>query len=55
MKDNIKEVKRSRASLNIKIRFVFINEKNLVYHQLPGEEERMWKSSNIAGCPEAFI
>ena len=30
--DNLEEVKRNRAALNIKVRFVFINEKTLVYH-----------------------
>ena len=34
MNDNLEEVKRKRDTLNIKIRFVFINEKTLVYHQL---------------------
>ena len=32
MNDNLEEVKRNRAVLNIKIRSVFINEKILVYH-----------------------
>ena len=32
LNDNVEEVKRNRAALNIKIRSVFINEKTLVYH-----------------------
>ena len=32
MKDNLEQVKRNRATLNIKIRSVFMNEKTLVYH-----------------------
>ena len=32
MNDNLEEVKRNRAALNIQIRFVFINEKTLVYY-----------------------
>ena len=30
--NNLEEVKRNRAALNIKVRSVFINEKTLVYH-----------------------
>ena len=47
MNDNLEEVKRNRAVLNIKIRSVFINELE--------EEERIWKSSKLAGCPLIFI
>ena len=32
MSDNLEEVKWNRTALNIKIRFVFMNEKTLVYH-----------------------
>ena len=58
MNDNLEEVKRSRAALNVKIRSVFIYEKTLVYHinsYESEEEERIWKSSKLAGCPEAFV
>ena len=57
MNDNLEEVKRSRAALNIKIRSVFINEKTLVYINSyeSEEEERIWKSWKLAGCPEAFV
>ena len=30
--DNLEEVERNRAALNIKIGFVFISDKTLVYH-----------------------
>ena len=32
MDDNLDEVERNRAALNIKIGFVFISDKTLVYH-----------------------
>ena len=34
MNDNLEEVKRNRAALNSKIRFIFMNEKALVYPKL---------------------
>ena len=40
MNDNLEEVRRNRAVLNIKIRSVFINELE--------EEERIWKTSKLA-------
>ena len=34
MNDNLEEVERNRAALNVKIRSVFINGKTRVYHKL---------------------
>ena len=47
MNNNLEEVKRNRVALNINscINNSYESE----------EEERIWKLSKLAGCPEAFV